>query len=312
MNMQKRMAESDPCFNSVPFSKSEDSQRLIIAHVQRIISAALVSTFWKPYACETTHSYPGLFAILKTIVGELPNTAGGHGIKRNSRLWYVWTMKALQGRDIGMCSLPRAGCKIEHEFVEDLLSCLEPIFKPNMRSALRGWLFDLALDSMSLWDKVQTDQLDFDVILNLDPELQHEWWTQDFDEDNDAKDLASTAKTRPRIFTRFPRIIARQPDFNDNAEAGKTKEIIIHRGLGLPEWSSLVLSGKEEVEERQKREKAMRERIATEIEIEMAKERSERASKRSRRESVAVSVHDPSSPTAKWSEAKAMVAAEVE
>lgn len=308
--MQKQMAELDSCFNSVPFSGNEASMLLVTAHVQRIISAALVSKFWKPYLCESTQLYPEVVPILKRIMGVLSNTVDGHNMKRKSRLWYVWTMQALQTKDVGFLSLPRVKIEIEYEFVNEVLSRLEPIINPQYREALAGKLHNLAYDSMLLWDEVQTDQLDFEIILNLAPAHQSQWWTQDVDEDNGATtNLSSTRKTRPRIFTRFPRIIARPSDFNENSEANKTQEIIIHPGLGLPEWSALVISGKKEVEERQEREKDLRERVAKE----MAKEMSERAPKRSnssRRGSMATSVLGPSSPTARWSEAKTMVVAE--
>lgn len=217
-------------------------------------------------------------------------------------------MKSLLKYDLDLSPLPRHKNEYEDVVVEGMLLCLEPMIKPDARSLLREKLQNLVLGAMELWNEVQTDQLDFEISLNLDPAKQSEWWTQDIDEDNDAgKNLSATTKTRPRIFPRFPRIIARQPDFNDNIEASKAKDIIIHPGLGLPEWSSLVLSGKEEAEERREREKVLMERIAAEMAIDMAKERSERASKRSRRGSVA---HGPSSPTARWNEAKTMEVAE--
>jgi hypothetical protein len=102
----------------------------------------------------------------------------------------------------------------------------------------------------------------------LQHEHRDEWRSQKFDaallsEDLNETKLDMVFKTHPRIFTLFPWVIAREvanPVNHDKGPPGgwprdseqtpRSMETCTHPGSGLPEWSPLVVRGKEEQEER--------------------------------------------------------------
>jgi hypothetical protein len=111
-------------------------------------------------------------------------------------------------------------------------------------------------------------ELKVTVSPSLKPVHREEWRYQKLDPvlpqdnyDEIRSDIMS--KTHPRIFTLFPRVVAWEvagpikPDAgppgswpSESDQGLRRIETCIHPGVGLPEWSSLVVRGKEEQEQR--------------------------------------------------------------
>jgi hypothetical protein len=167
----------------------------------------------------------------------------------------------------------------------------------------------------------ETDKLNLTVCDTLDRANRTEWRSLDFDPlplasvsspsagNDEEADIKSS--TRPRIFILFPRVIAFEKPSGTDMEIGSLPgswqqseeephpiETCIHTGTGLPEWSPLVVKGKEEEEER--------ENFIRRLKQEANAWSSRRNGGHSRRQSTASLGSGPPSPTAQWSSGGAM------
>jgi hypothetical protein len=126
---------------------------------------------------------------------------------------------------------------------------------PHHRSLNFAHLRALANSAISVWSSAQTRGLQLIVSSSLDVAQRNEWRSLVFDPPS-TDDVVSS--TYPRIFTLFPRVTALKmpvpaeapaslpgswPEKNQEPHMIETR---IHPGTGLPEWSVLVLRGKEE------------------------------------------------------------------
>ncbi len=198
------------------------------------------------------------------------------------------------------------------EVVKNVLSVLSPLVIPSQELNLRNELLALANVAISVWTAAQTDELKFTVYLALDLATRNEWRSSTFDplplfHDNNNTDIDIVSSTHPRIFTLFPRIIARKVvgsakppmgppgSWPEAEQEPRMIETCIHTGTGLPEWSALVVKGKQEEQERKEYLSEAMQRAKNDL---IAK--NTRNGWHSRSGSMVGSVSGPPSPTAQW------------
>lgn len=261
------MVAEDPSFGSVPIDDSDDSHDLRVAHAQRIISDALCEYVWKPLRSEFTLLHPDFNSLLVKLSDELLkyNPDG-----RVAKVWTALTMRALETLPVNPMS-PHApdyphitqSVRADH-VISRVFSVLSPLVSPSQNESLRKDLRTLANSAIDVWNNTQSGELKITVTPLLEPEHREEWRSQIFDPlDHNEKNLDVISRTHPRIITLFPRVIAwetTRPIKYDNAVPGsfppesdhelRTKEMCIHHGTGLPEFSPLIVRGKEAQEEK--------------------------------------------------------------
>jgi hypothetical protein len=267
------LVAADPCFGSVPIDDSDDSRNLRAAHAQRIISDAICQYIWKPLRSEFTLSHPELNVLLSKISDELDKTSYSG---RATNVWIALTMRALQS--LPADSLPRASEFKESPrpirsgradgVVSQVFPILSPLVSSSQNESLQMDLLELTTSAIDTWDAAQTGELKIIVSPLLEHAHREEWRSQEFDPASPPSDYDETkpdmmSKTHPRVFTLFPRVVARgvaDPVKHDTSPPGswpqvsdqlpRTIETCIHPGRGLPECSPLVVRGKAEQEER--------------------------------------------------------------
>ena len=147
--------------------------------------------------------------------------------------------------------------------VSKVLSTLSPLISSSQSDELRVDLQKLANEAIDIWNNAQASELKIVVIPSLDRANIEEWRSQESDPTSPSGIIDIKSETHNRIFTLFPRVIAREvadqvehstgppggwpPEPN---QASRTIETCIHPGKGLPEWSSLVVRGKKAQEEK--------------------------------------------------------------
>jgi hypothetical protein len=198
--------------------------------------------------------------------------------------------------------------------VTTVLSILSPLVDPSQESQLRDDLLALAHSAIAVWSSTQTGELQLMVSSSLDPTRRNEWRSSVFDPPSPNSDTADdvVCPTRPHIFTLFPRVTALKlsappqaptdlpGSWPEDDQEPRTIETYIHPGTGLPEWSVLVLKGKEEEELKKERieDELIRDKLAAlEKKLEA---RGGRNGQHSRNGSIAGSASGPTSPTAQW------------
>lgn len=196
-----------------------------------------------------------------------------------------------------------------------VLSVLSPLLSSSQYEDLHIDLLKLAKPAIDIWNDAQTGELKIIVNPLLEPAHREEWRSQKFDSlpsgDHDGTNPDIMSKTHPRIFTLFPRVIAREVAdpikhtagppgswLSESDQAPRTTETCIHPGMGLPEWSSLVVRGKEEQEER-------KDYLLKALE-DAKKNLNRRLTGHGRRESMRSSTSVPSSPSQQWKIGSAM------
>lgn len=141
-------------------------------------------------------------------------------------------------------------------------------------------IIHVAESAASLWDTAQIDELEIEVCARLDPSNRKEWRSVEFDPpsslDKGGLKTDIPTSTRNRIYVLFPRIVARSfgkispahvppGGWPEVEEALPPEETCIHPGVGLAEWSTLVIRGEEELhalkEEESKRQKFIEEAL---------------------------------------------------
>lgn len=321
--IHKNLMDADSCFASIPISDTEESQNLRIAHAQRVISSSVHEIIWQPFSSEKTLPHPDFVSLLSEISTKLAKSSysgssGGHA----ANVWTALTMRVLQSLSPASPSPPTSTSKgtsppptpppqRADKVVDAILSVLSPLVTPSQEPHLRNELLTLAHSAISVWNFAQTDELELIVCPTLGRENRNEWRSLFFDpplspssDDNDTKtDIISS--THPRIFPLFPRVTARKLSGNAKLSVGppgswpesdqepRIIETCIHAGVGLPEWSTLVVKGKEEEEER-------KEYLEEVMENAKLNARSRRNGGISRSGSMAGSVSGLPSPIAQW------------
>ena len=212
--------------------------------------------------------------MLNKLSDELRNTSGG---RRSANVWAALTMRALESlppqqekahiaesQDIPqVCSSVRA-----ERVISRVISILSPLVDISRIKALQGDLNKVAHAAIDVWDSAQkSGDLNITVSQSLERAHREEWRAPQFDpvapsRGQDEADFDAISKTRPRIITLFPRVMAwtvvdlvndeKSPPGSfprESDQAPHNIETCIHPGKGLPEWSSLVVRGKEQREE---------------------------------------------------------------
>ena len=259
------LARADPCFKSVPIDDSDDSQSLRTAHAQRIISNAICDDIWKPFVSELTLPSPEFSSFLCKISDELEKPSYGG---RTAKVWTAFTMRALQSLQAGIANSPASQSNgnsarigsTRADLVISKVSVIFPLVSPSQTDSLHKDLLSLIDLSVNVWDIAQAGGLKIIANPLLDRALREEWRSQQFDPISPLSDSGSDldlSKTRPRVFTLFPRVIIHgevDPENQDKGPPGSwptdSDHICIHPGLGLPEWSPLVVRGKDDQEEK--------------------------------------------------------------
>lgn len=215
--MHKRLIAEDSCFKSVPIDDSEDSSDLCAAHAQRIISAAIYDDDWKPLRSELTFLHPEFGTLLGKISDAFDKT-DQHG--RTVNVWTALTMQALQAlnAEVAISPVPESeqnlsstGCNRANSVVSGVVRVLGPLVSAPRIESLRTDLLTVVNSSVNVWNNAQAGGLRITIDPLLD-RAQREWRSQKFDPISplaDGPDLDLVSKTRPQVFTLFPRIVAR-------------------------------------------------------------------------------------------------------
>jgi hypothetical protein len=253
---------------------TDDSCSLRVAHSQRIISSAICEYIWKPFRSEFTLSHPDFDALLAKISDELEKSGQGG---RVANVWTALTMRALQSMPAD--SIPSQASEDKQTVhpnipvraegvVTKVFSILSSLISPSQHEGLRISLLELAKLAIDIWNDAQTGELKVIISSSLDPAHREEWRSQRFDPaspsdsySNIGSDIES--KTHLRIYTLFPRVVTLEAagpvkheanlpgSWPSESDQGHRRiETCIHAGVGLPEWSPLVVRGKEEQEQR--------------------------------------------------------------
>lgn len=323
----------DTHFQSVPISDSEESRSLCMAHAQRIISSYIVDIIWQPFSSEKTSEHKEFSNFLAEIYTGLATKPDPNGTGRAPIVFRTLTIRELRsmrgsslsapppsppaspGTSFGSSKVTSTGhSTLASKFVEGVLGILKPLIDPTQQDEFQKALSSLAQVSESVWTSAQTDILEIQIISRLDQSRRDDWRSHEYDPPSadGASDVATNMATHPRVFTLFPEIKARQlchnssdklDDLSDSFpepcnQPFQPVELSIHPGVGLAEWSPLVISGKEEVQE------------AEESLAQVTRERWMRRGRQSRKASIAISVASigstastvgsPVSPSAQW------------
>jgi hypothetical protein len=266
------LIEADDSFAFIPISRSEASEKLRIAHAQRIISSSLYDNILQTFSSEKMVSHPQSASLLSEIVSELSKTY--HTCSGRSegvcRTLIIRALRSLQpdsptnSRSISQGSLQPMSMRAS-QVLQDIFTKLSPLIIPEQESDLRKDVLELAQATISVWTLVQTDKMKLVVSLNLEPAESSKWRSPDFDpssSDDNNSQVDITSSNHPRIFTLFPRVTAQTQsekvespqnlpgNWPESHQEPGMIEFDIHSGIGLRDCSALVLDGKAEVEEK--------------------------------------------------------------
>jgi hypothetical protein len=302
---------------------------LRVAHAHRVISSALHKYVWQPFSFDGALPDSPLITLLSDIFSEISrNSLSDNGTGHVASFWKALTTHTLQSipnplsdpKSNGSPPLPLMSRAAR--VVHDVLSALSPLLTPTQEADLREELSNLTKSAISLWVSAEADESGFIVSLTLDPANRDEWRSRDFDpllsdpttEGTAAKEMVSA--TNPRIFTLFPRITAKKLPKPVETQAGlpgswpsaelppRTADVVcIHEGVGLPEWSRLVMSGKQEQVEIERELEDAAAMVFKGRNMKTARNNSSS----SRSGSIAGSVSSPISPSALWNRGRTAV-----
>ncbi|CZR58808.1 uncharacterized protein PAC_08700 [Phialocephala subalpina] len=306
----------DKCFESIPIANDNISENLRIAHAQRIISSALYTYIWQPFSSDKALSNPKFATLLDEIYTRLANNNYGGKNGYAAVVWKVLGMRVLQSQDQDLQLNPiSTSHEASHylsrasQAVQDILKKLSPLIAPAEKVQTQEALLRLAQAAVYVWNFAETDKLKIEVCLSLNSFDRNIWRSIRFDPILSMEDASSEMDiklfTHPRVFTLFPQVFAQslsltaEPaphilgSFSTPQQEFSITKIRIHPGIGLPEWSALVVRGKVEEEEN----KAFQREV-----MENARKlaRTGRNRKSSRSASVSGSMSGPRSPSARW------------
>jgi hypothetical protein len=174
-------------------------------------------------------------------------------------------MRALEALPVDSVPEPKkhpqvAGITRADKVISRVTSILSPLVSPSQIGELQRELGVLVTSAIDVWKKAQSGEYKITANQILKAEHREEWRSQQFDPvlplSYGEVDFDVISRTRPRILTLFPRILAWQGAdlVNDETsipgsflpepdKAPRPLEMCIYPGRGLPEWSKLVVRG---------------------------------------------------------------------
>jgi hypothetical protein len=243
--MQEILLSSSSSFKGMPFSDSEESRKLRIAYAQQTISTVIYEFIFQPFSTEGPPLDPILLRYFNDISTELAGMNHGKHSARISRIWTTMTVRGLNflaQRGYGGSnsdSLNTWALSVTQNVFTKLLPLADPALESNMMDALTK----IISDAITLWKKVQADEIQLTASLNLSIKQRDTWRSQSLDSAIEGQ-LDIEASTRPRIFILFPCITAVSCVAERNADTPQIE--MIHPGSGILECSSWVIAGREE------------------------------------------------------------------
>ncbi|KAH8808782.1 hypothetical protein F5884DRAFT_381804 [Xylogone sp. PMI_703] len=313
--VQEQLKAVDNYFSSIPFSNSDNAKALRMAHVQRIISEYIREHIWHPFSIAKVQQNGGPVLLLNTIAEILKSNQGTNGAYI-SKIWSALTERALQSPELEGPMQDRAT-----KVVQGIRHILLPLVSQEEAQNFTNDILKLSQSAIAVWNASQTDELEIKVCSELDPELREQWRCKELDppmlptNKNDKAKADIPSATTKRIFILFPRIEARsfsktsgsRPTLPGGWPEAETEQALapvetcIHPGVGLPEWSVLVVRGHEEVE-RLKKDKEEEERLYQESFQEFNKQwKNRKGGAGGKKKNLVVSVNQgPPSPTEQW------------
>lgn len=204
--------------------------------------------------------------------------------------------------------VPHPSGRRAEKVVNDVVLVLAPLLDQSKLPQFKIELFKVAEDAISVWASAEADERNFIVTSTLDHTNRNEWQPTTFgppspSSDGNALLVAHMPSIPQQIFTLFPSITARKhseasgalpgswPDQEQQQHIKETS--CVHAGIGLPEWSELVLRGREEQEDIQESWNRVQEQWRKKIH-----ENAERSGQHIRSGSMRGFASGPSSPTA--------------
>jgi len=245
--------------------------------------------------------HPELSSCLSKMSDSLDHTSQDGRI---ANVWTALTIRALQLIQDDTVALPvldskkppSTGSTIADRIISKIFLSLSPLINLSQAESLRTELHAVMNSSTDVWNYAQASGLKMTIHPLLDRAYREEWRSQEFDpalpSDENGTDPDLTSNTHPRVFTLFPRVSARIQEDLPPGSFPNFEPTVIHPGVGLPEWSSLVVRGKAYQQER--------EDYFNEVVANAMKEASMRASGYRRRASRGSSTAGPPSPSAQW------------
>jgi hypothetical protein len=148
-----------------------------------------------------------------------------------------------------------------HKVISKVFKVLYPLVSPTHEKSLRKDLVDLVDLAVDVWSKGQVGGSKLTVSLSLDYANHEEWRSEEFDPVCE-EDKITADPTSRQIFALFPRVLVAEQAKAVNPgsrvpggfpeDLNRTTELtVIHTGKGLPEWSSLVETGKQDQMEKE-------------------------------------------------------------
>lgn len=150
---------------------------------------------------------------------------------------------------------PSTGSIRADSVISKVFLILSPLVSSSQTETLRTDLHAVVNSSAEVWNNAQAGGLKIIMDPLLDRAHREEWRSQRFDPalpfDGDGPDPDLVSNTHPRVFTLFPRVSVRIQDKLPPGSWPTSEPTVIHPGAGLPEWSSLVVRGKVDQEEKE-------------------------------------------------------------
>jgi hypothetical protein len=262
---------ADSTFSDVPFSNTETSKQLRIAHSQRVIAGAVYDIVWQPFSSDITTEDSKLSKLLQDVGAAV-------GTGRSADVWRAVTMRALKSISTAhtqpqhspsqTLSAAHAIKSREDKLMELVLSVLGPLLDPSDLLQFKADLLQITKQAISVWTSAQADERTFTVNPKLNQENKHDWKIAaldyvSFHVDGSNQVVGPRRRNASGVFTLFPIITATKPvqvqkagpappgswPGKDQQQVLNAEVTLIHDGLGLPQDSDIVQEGISEKEE---------------------------------------------------------------
>ncbi|OBT85232.1 hypothetical protein VE02_05185 [Pseudogymnoascus sp. 03VT05] len=319
-SLPSAISVADSRFSDVPFSNSETSKQLRIAHSQRVISDAVYDVVWQPFSSDITTEDSKLSRLLQDVGAAV-------GTGRSADVWRAVTMRALkfisnahtqpQHSPSQTLSAAHAIKSREDKLMELVLSVLGPLLDPSDLLQFKADLLQITKRAISVWTTAQADERTFTVNPKLNQENKHDWKIVALDYvsfyvDGSSQVVGSRRRNASGVFTLFPIITATKRvqvqkagpappggwPGEDQQQVLNAEVTLIHDGLGLPRDSDIVQEGISEREEVMKMRMVHQEELEQKIAEKVAKKA------HSRNNSMAGTMSGSPSPSASWGKNK--------
>ncbi|KFX93302.1 hypothetical protein V490_04915 [Pseudogymnoascus sp. VKM F-3557] len=272
------VSDADSTFSDVPFTNSETSKQLRIAHTQRVISGALYKTIWQPFSSDVTASDSALSNFLEEIgAAVVASRNKANGSSGSVNVWRSVTIHALESMSTANTQLQNSSSRLgksstigsrEGKLIEHVLSILGPLLDRSVLLQFQADLQQLAKKAIAVWTSAQADERTFTINATLNQDNKSDWKAAVFDyvplyDSSSQEVVVSKSPNAANVFTLFPIITAAKPvqvqkvghgppgswPDQDKQQASDAEVTLIHEGLGLPQESEIVQMGIEEREE---------------------------------------------------------------